>query len=77
MRPPVSEETKQEVIRLWLLGISRDDIAPLANTSHGTVTNTIEKWRNGIDKPEADTVRELAKSIRSAGLTPAQCATGL
>jgi hypothetical protein len=77
MRPPVPEETKQEVIRLSLLGYGRDEIARLANISHGTATNMIEKWKNDIGKTEAEAVRELAKSIRSAGLTPIQCATGL
>lgn len=76
MRPPVPEETKREVIRLSLLGYGRDEIARLANISHGTVTNITVKWKNDIDKPEAEAVRELAKSIRSAGLTPIQCATG-
>ena len=77
MRPPVLEETKQEVIRLWLLDYGRPEIATLVNTSHGTVFNIIEKWENDIGKPEAKEFRELAKSIRAAGLTPAKCAKGL
>jgi hypothetical protein len=77
MRPPVPEETKQEVIRLWLLGYGRPEIATLVNTSHGTVFNIIEKWENDIGKTEAKAFRELAKSVRAAGLTPAKCAKGL
>jgi hypothetical protein len=62
MRPPVPEETKQEVIRLWLLGYGRLEIATLVNTSHGTVFNITEKWENDTGKPEAKAFRELAKS---------------
>ena len=59
------------------MGYGRPEIETLVNTSHGTVFNIIEKWENDIGKPEAKEFRELAKSIRAAGLTPAKCAKGL
>lgn len=76
MRPQLPETTKQEVIRLWLLGHSRDDIARLTNISAGAVTNIVDNWKNEIGKPEANALRELAKSIRASDLSPAQYAVG-
>ena len=60
-----------------MLGFSRNDIARLVEMSNGTVTNIVAKWESDIGVPEAKAFRELAKSIRSAELAPAQCATGL
>lgn len=76
MRPQLPETTKQEVIRLCLLGHSRDDIVPLTNISAGSVSNIVDNWKNEIGKPEANALRELAKSIRASDLSPAQCAVG-
>jgi hypothetical protein len=76
MRPQLPETTRQEVIRLCLLGHSRDDIVPLTNVSAGSVSNIVDNWKNEIGKPEANALRELAKSIRASGLSPAQCAVG-
>lgn len=76
MRPQLPDTTKQEVIRLYLLGHGRDDIAPLTNISTGSVSNIVENWKNEIGKPEANALRELAKLIRATDLSPAQCAVG-
>ena len=72
MRPQLTEETKQEVIRLWLLGLPRDDIAHRAKVGSGSVNNIVDKWKEDLDKPDADALRELAKTIHASGLSPAQ-----
>lgn len=70
MRPQLAEKTKQEVIRLWLSGLARDNIAYRLNISSGSVNNIVDKWKEDLDKPEADALRELAKSIHASGPFP-------
>jgi hypothetical protein len=60
----------------WLQGLSRDAIARDNNISTGAVSNVVNEWTNTLGKYEADALRELAKSLKIAGLSPAQCAIG-
>jgi hypothetical protein len=76
MRPQLPEKVKREIIRLWMLGHPRDDIARDTNTSSGSVSNVIENWKNDLDRGEADALRELGKAIRASGLSPSECAAG-
>jgi chromosome segregation ATPase len=76
MRPKLPEKTREEVITLWLLGFPRDQIASNLNISGGSVTNTVENWKEHLDKGEADALRVLGKSIRASGLSPSEYAAG-
>ncbi|HVI21493.1 MAG TPA: hypothetical protein VM660_05525 [Bacillus sp. (in: firmicutes)] len=76
MPAAISETIKPKVISQWLLGLRRDIIAQDNNISAGAVSNIIDNWSIALGKPEADALRELAKVLNSAGLTPAQCAIG-
>lgn len=59
MTSNISENTKQTVIRLWVEGESRNDIALITGVSEGTVSNIIVEWRQKLGKGDADAVREL------------------
>src|SRR3954451_14592393 len=76
MPAAISETIKPKVISQWLLSLRRDIIAQDNNISAGAVSNIIDNWSIALGKPEADALRELAKVLNSAGLTPAQCAIG-
>ena len=76
MPAAISETIKPKVISQWLLGLRRDTIAQDNNISAGAISNIINNWSIALGKPEADALRELAKVLNSAGLTPAQCAIG-
>jgi hypothetical protein len=67
---------KSRVITQWLQGLSRDDIALNNNISTGAVSNIINDWTNALSRYEADALRELGKSLKTAHLSPAQCAIG-
>jgi len=67
---------KSRVITQWLQGHSRDDIARSNNISTGAVSNIINEWTNALGRYEADALRELGKSLKTAHLSPAQCAIG-
>jgi hypothetical protein len=77
MRPKLPDYIKKEVIRFWLLGLSRDNIASALNISGGTVTNIIGEWKLSLDVADADALRELGKAIHTSGLSPAEYAAGV
>jgi hypothetical protein len=70
------EITKSQVVKKWLQAFSRDAIALENDTSTGAVSNIINDWMNALGRPEADSLRELAKSLKMQGITPAECASG-
>ena len=72
----IPEIIKSRVISQWLQGLNRDIIAQDNNISTGAVSNITNDWSIALGKPEADALRELAKSLNIIGLTPAQCAIG-
>jgi len=76
MPSAIPETIKSRVISQWLQGLGRDIIAQDNNISTGAVSNITNEWSMDIGKSEADTFRELAKAMNTAGLTPAQCAIG-
>ncbi|MPZ08119.1 MAG: hypothetical protein GEU26_17175 [Nitrososphaeraceae archaeon] len=76
MPTAIPEMIKSRVREQWLHALSRDAIARDNNISAGAVSNIIKEWTNALGKYEADALRELVKSLKSSGLSPAQCATG-
>ena len=76
MPTAISEMIKSRVIVQWLQGLSRDAIARDNTISTGAVSNIINEWTNALGKYETDALRELAKSLKIAELSPAQCAIG-
>jgi hypothetical protein len=76
MPSQIPEMIKIQVIRQWLQGLSRDCIAHDNNISTGAVSNIIDEWMNALGRPKADSLRELAKSLKIEGITPAECASG-
>ena len=76
MPTAIPEMIKSRVIVQWLQGLSRDAMARDNNISTGAVSNIINEWTNALGKYETDALRELAKSLKIAELSPAQCAIG-
>ena len=76
MQPRVTQAVKTTVIEDWLRGLSRDTIAAKHGLSAGTVTNTIRKWRLGLDEAVADELREFALALRKLRITAPRCAEG-
>jgi len=72
----ISETTKQTVIRLWVEGNSRKDVALISGVSEGTVSNIIAEWRQKLGDGDADAIRELGSNLKRTGLDAAQCAQG-
>ena len=67
---------KSLVIQEWLNGEQRDKIAVDSGIGAGSVTNIVNEWRATLGFPTADTLRELAVTLRRLGISAAQCALG-
>jgi hypothetical protein len=76
MPAKIPESLKSAVIQQWLQGVERDKIALEFGISAGAVTNIVNEWRQVIDFPVADELRELAVNLRKIGITPGECANG-
>ncbi len=77
MTTNISETTRQTVIRLWVEGYSRKDIALITGVSEGTVSNIIAEWKQKLGEEDADAIRELGINMKRLGIDDDQCAEGL
>jgi DNA-binding NarL/FixJ family response regulator len=68
---------KDEVIRLYLQGLSRNDIARTCGLSQGTVSNIIDEWKCSLGIPDVQSLRDLAVNLKKCGIDAVQCAQGL
>jgi Helix-turn-helix domain len=73
----IPEKIKQRVIRLWLEGNSRKEIALITGISEGTVSNIIADLRQKIGDRDAEALRELGINMKRIGIDATQCAQGL
>jgi len=74
---------KLAVVRLYMSGLSYDEIAARIGVSKGTVANVVAELKAGSFPEAADVgehielLRELSIDLKRVGLSPGQCATGL
>src|SRR5215208_5734418 len=76
MNYKISDDIQRKIIRLWLEGKSRKDIALICNVSEGTVSNVIADWKQKLGEVDADALRELGSNLKRSGIDAAQCAQG-
>jgi hypothetical protein len=72
----ITDDMKDEVIRLYLQGLSRNDIARTCGVAEGTVSNIIDEWKRSLDIPDVQSLRDLAVNLKRCGIDAAQCAQG-
>ena len=70
-------DIRSAVVRYYLKGYSREQIASQCMVSTGAVTNIVNEWRNNIGSLVVDDLRELALSLKKAHISPVECAVGL
>ncbi len=73
---PVSQDTRNQVIREWLAGEPRDKIASDTKLAAGTVTNIVRGWTHELGYPTADALRVLAIDLKRLGISATDCAIG-
>jgi hypothetical protein len=64
------------VVRDYLNGKTRKQIARDNKTSTGNVSNITTKWKQRIGKPEAEEIREFVVLVKKSGVSVKQCADG-
>jgi hypothetical protein len=55
----ITDDMKDEVIRLYLHGLSRNDIARTCGVGEGTLSNIIDEWKHSLDIPDIQSLRDL------------------
>ena len=79
----LTAKKKLAVVRLYLSGLSYDEIAAKCGVSKGTVANVVAELKAGMIPEAADVgehielLRELSLDLKQSKLTPVQCAVGL
>ncbi|HEX5891796.1 MAG TPA: helix-turn-helix domain-containing protein [Nitrososphaeraceae archaeon] len=76
MNTKIFEDIRRKIIRLWLDGKSRKDIALICGVSEGTVSNVIADWKQKLGEEDADALRELGINMKRSGTDAPQCAQG-
>jgi transposase len=83
MMERLTAKKKLAVVRLYLSGLSYDEIAAKCGVSKGTVANVVAEVKAGMIPEAADVgehielLRELSLDLKQSKLTPGQCAVGL
>jgi transposase len=57
MPPLTDEQTRGNVIRQWILGFSRDQIAEQNGIGAGTVSSIVANYKVGLEELDFDAVR--------------------
>jgi hypothetical protein len=73
---PITDELKDVVIRKYLQGVGRNENAMDSGLGAGTVTNIIQEFDDKLAEYEPEAIRELAKQLRKAGISPNDCVRG-
>jgi hypothetical protein len=69
-----SHSVKSLVIRGYLNGKTRDQIALDAGISAGRASSIIKEWKKGIDMPDIEEARVFSITVRKSGMSISQCA---
>jgi hypothetical protein len=72
----ITNELKDNVIRNYLRGESRNENARITGLGADTVTNIIQEFDNKLGAYEPEAIRELAVQLRKAGIIPNDCVKG-
>jgi hypothetical protein len=73
MTQPVPKGLRDRVIREYLKGKSRNEIAKLTGLGAGTVTNIIQDWRQQVAEYEPEKITELAVELRKMEISADDC----
>jgi DNA-binding CsgD family transcriptional regulator len=67
MPPLTDEQTRRNVVREWISGIPRDQIAEHIGIGAGTVSSIIANYKAGLEELDFDSIRQLAVEARQHG----------
>src|ERR1051326_4375602 len=65
----IVDHIRNQVIKEWLSGNTRNEIASKNKIGAGTVSNIINEWKKGLDNSEYESIRELAVLSKKEAMT--------
>jgi hypothetical protein len=65
----IGDQIRNQVIKEWLSGNTRNEIASKNKIGAGTVSNIINEWKKGVDNKEYESIRELAVFSKKKTMT--------
>ena len=76
MNAMITDNIKSIVIREYLQGKARDDIARDCALGAGTLSNIVSEWKANLEQYVVNGLRELALNLRKSSMSPLQCSRG-
>ncbi len=73
----ISSQVEELIIRNYLSGHSRDEIAEETSVATGSVSNKVNEWKKRLAAPDIEELRRFAVNMKKSGITMKQCAKGL
>jgi hypothetical protein len=73
----ISSQVEELIIRNYILGHSRDEIAEETGVAPGSVSNKVNDWKKRIEAPDVEELRRFAVNMKRSGMTMKQCIKGL
>jgi hypothetical protein len=77
MPPAIGPQIRDQVIKEWLSGNTRNEIASKNKIGAGTVSNIINEWKKGLDNSEYESIRELAVFAKKQAMTLSDVAVNI
>ncbi|HEX5185523.1 MAG TPA: hypothetical protein VFV86_01420 [Nitrososphaeraceae archaeon] len=72
----IFSDEEEVIIKYWLLGCTREEIAKECHISTGKASNIWDKFKNKIGHYEAEALRLLGKQLRQQNMTAENCVVG-
>ena len=72
----IFSDEEEVIIKYWLLGYTREEIAKEFHISTGKASNIWDKFKNKIGHYEAEALRLLGKQLRQQNMTAGNCVVG-
>ena len=69
--------SRQSVIQSYLAGKTFEEISLEYHISKGNAFNIVRDWKQRIDAPDVDTLRDFSVVLKKSGMTVEKCAQGL
>lgn len=76
MNTSISLETKQEIIRHYLYGLTTPENGTKTGVSIGTVSNVIGSLKMELGEKEVQAIRDFSVALKKLGITASQAFTG-
>jgi DNA repair exonuclease SbcCD ATPase subunit len=77
MPAAIENSVKTNVIKEWLSGDTRDEIATKNGIGAGTASGIINEWKKGIDALEYESIRELSIWCKKQGINLGSVASSI